>query len=147
MNIHPLTPTYAVSPQIKPSDIPAIRDAGYSRIICNRPDAENPADLQSDEIRRAAEDAGLEFIFNPVIGGAITMENVDAQGAAIASASGPVFAYCASGNRSTLVWGLSQAGFVPTGTLVEAATGQGYNLGPVLDAIETLAAERDASKG
>ena len=33
MDIRALTDDYAVSPQIDPSDIPAIRDAGYTTII------------------------------------------------------------------------------------------------------------------
>ncbi|MDO9527336.1 MAG: sulfur transferase domain-containing protein, partial [Gemmobacter sp.] len=37
MDIRALTPDYAVSPQISPSDLPAIKAAGYSTVICNRP--------------------------------------------------------------------------------------------------------------
>lgn len=65
MNIRPLTPDYAVSPQIDPSDIAAIADAGYKSIICNRPDDETiPAQNQA-AVRKAAEDAGLTFGSNP----------------------------------------------------------------------------------
>ena len=44
-----------------------------------RPDAEIPAELHTDGMRRAALAAGLEFVANPVIGGALTMQNVAAQ--------------------------------------------------------------------
>ena len=37
MDIRPLTDTYAVSPQIDPQDMAAIRAAGYTTLIDNRP--------------------------------------------------------------------------------------------------------------
>ncbi len=139
MDIRHITASYAVSPQITPEDIAAVKAAGFVRVICNRPDAEIPADVRADRIRAAAEAAGLEFVLNPVIGGAITMDNVQAQGAAVDSAPGPVFAYCASGNRSTIVWGLSQAGKVDTPELIQAAARAGYNLEIWQDQINALA--------
>jgi len=139
MDIRHITAGYAVSPQIGPEDVAAIKAAGFVRVICNRPDAEIPADLRADRLRAAVEAEGLEFVLNPVIGGAITMDNVIAQGAAIDNAPGPVFAYCASGNRSTIVWGLSQAGKVDTPELVQAAARAGYNLDIWQDQINALA--------
>jgi uncharacterized protein (TIGR01244 family) len=135
VEIRALTGSYAVSPQITPDDVAAIRAAGYVRVICNRPDAENPPELQAERIRAAVEAAGMDFILNPVIGGAITAENVGAQGAAIQNARGPVFAYCASGNRSSIVWALSQAGKVDADTLIATAARKGYNLEPIRAAL------------
>ena len=71
--------------QIEPGDLPAIKAAGYVTVIDNRPDGEIPPNLHSSEMRRAAEALGLAFVANPVIGGQITMDNVTAQGAAIAA--------------------------------------------------------------
>ena len=128
MDIRALTPTYAVSPQIAPEDLPAIKAAGYVTVIDNRPDAEIPGHLHTEAMRAAAEAAGLRFVANPVIGGAITEENVAEQRAAIAAATGPVFAYCASGNRSSVVWALAHAGTAPADTLIGTAAQFGYNL-------------------
>ncbi len=139
MEIRPLTDGYAVSPQITPEDTDAIRDAGFTTVICNRPDGEVTPDLQADAIRRAVEAAGLQFVLNPVVGGAITMENVDAQGAALSDASGPVLAYCASGNRSSIVWALSQAGQRPTDELIAAGAQYGYAVEQFRPTIEQLA--------
>ena len=72
MDIRPLSPDYAVSPQIDPEDFAAIRAAGYTTVIDNRPDGEIPPHLHTDEMRRAAEALGLVFVANPVIGGALT---------------------------------------------------------------------------
>lgn len=128
MDIRPLTPTYAVSPQIAPADLPAIKAAGYTTVIDNRPDGELPPDLHTDAMRHAAEALGLTFIANPVIGGALTADNVVAQAAAMAAAKGPVFAYCASGNRSSVVWALSQAGHRPADELIAIPARFGYQL-------------------
>ncbi len=76
MDIRPLTDSYAVSPQITPEDVAGIAAAGFTTVICNRPDGEIPPDLRAAEIRTAVEAAGLSFVLNPVIGGAITMDNV-----------------------------------------------------------------------
>ena len=137
MDIRPITPDYAVSPQIDPEDLPAIKAAGYTRIIDNRPDGEIPPSHHAATMRAAAEALGLEFVANPVIGGAITMDNVTAQGAAIQGAR--VLAYCASGNRSSIVWALSQAGQRPTDDLVALPARHGYNMEMWRDQIDALA--------
>lgn len=139
MDIRPLTETYAVSPQITPEDVAEIAAAGFTTVVCNRPDGEIPADLQAVAIRKAVEDAGLRFVENPVIGGAITMDNVSAQGSAMAESTGPVLAYCASGNRSSIVWALAQAGQRPTDELIAIPARYGYALEPFRPTIEQLA--------
>ena len=139
MEIRPIADGYAVSPQITPEDVAAIREAGFTTVICNRPDGEIPPELQADTIRAAVEGAGMRFVLNPVIGGAITMDNVKAQGAALDGAEGPVLAYCASGNRSSIVWALSQAGKQPTDDLVAAGARYGYALEQFRPTIEQLA--------
>ena len=139
MDIRPLTPDYAVSPQIDPSDLPAIKAAGYAMVIDNRPDAEIPAPLHATTMQAAAQALGLAFVVNPVIGGALTLANVDAQRAAIAAATGPVLAYCASGNRSSVVWALSQAGRMPVEDLIGIPARHGYQLEHLRPQLEALA--------
>jgi uncharacterized protein (TIGR01244 family) len=140
LDIRRLTDAYAVAPQIAPEDLPAIRAAGFTTVIDNRPDGEIPSDLHTDSMRRAAEAAGLAFVANPVIGGALTMENVTAQAAAVAAAQGPVLAYCASGNRSSIVWALAHAGKMPTDDLIGIPARFGYQLAHLRPQIEALAA-------
>ncbi|HPD91832.1 MAG: TIGR01244 family phosphatase [Rhodobacter sp.] len=139
MDIRPLTDAYSVTPQIAPEDIPALAAAGYTTVICNRPDAENPAPLQAEAVRAAAEAAGLVFVLNPVMPGQLTMENVETQRAAIDGAPGKVLAYCASGNRSSIVWALANAGRVPTDDLIAAGARYGYQLAQFRDMIDRLA--------
>lgn len=139
MDIRPLSDDYAVSPQIAPTDVAAIAEAGYTTLVCNRPDGEIPPEVQADAIRAAAEAAGLNFVLNPVIGGAISMDNVTAQAQAISGSTGPVLAYCASGNRSSIVWALAHAGKRPTDDLIAIPARYGYGLEPFRATIDQLA--------
>ena len=126
MEIRRVTDGYAVSPQIEPQDVPAIAEAGYRTIICNRPDSEVPMELQSDVVRTAAEAAGLQFAFIPVTHGAMTPEIVGQQRTLIEE--GPTLAYCASGTRSTIMWALGQAGEGREDEVIETAKRAGYDL-------------------
>ncbi|MDM7930933.1 TIGR01244 family sulfur transferase [Tabrizicola sp.] len=139
MDIRAITPDYAVSPQIELSDLAAIKAAGYTMIIDNRPDGEIPPQLHASAMKSAAEALGLEFVANPVIGGALTMDNVTAQRTAIAAASGPILAYCASGNRSSIVWALAEAGKRPVDELVGLPARYGYQLDHLRPQIEAMA--------
>lgn len=135
MDIRHLTESYAVSPQIGLDDLPRLKALGFTDIIDNRPDSEIPPQVHSAKMRDAAQAAGLNFHANPVIGGAITEENVRAQAAAITGAKGGVFAYCASGNRSSIVWALAHRGRVSADELIETAAKAGYNLQHLRDVL------------
>ncbi len=139
MDIRRLTDSYAVSPQITPQDLPELKAAGFTTIIDNRPDPEIPGDLHASVLKHAAEGLGLTFVVNPIIGGGMTMDNVTAQRAAIDAATGPVFAYCASGNRSSVVWALAHAGQMPTDDLIGIPARFGYQLEAVRGQIDALA--------
>jgi uncharacterized protein (TIGR01244 family) len=142
MEIRHITPSYAVSPQIEPGDLAAIKAAGFTTIINNRPDGEIPPHLHAAAIAKAAQAIGLAFVVNPIVSGALTMDNVATQGAAIAASPGPVFAYCASGNRSSVVWALSQAGTMPADDLVGLPAKYGYQLDHLRPQIAALAAKK-----
>jgi len=139
MDIRPLSPAYAVSPQIGVEHIPAIAAAGYRTILCNRPDAEVPAPLQAAAIQAATEAAGLRFVLNPVTHQTLNMDMVALQNAAMAASDGPVLAYCASGTRSSIVWSLGQAGKMATDDIIAATTRAGYDLQGMRGQLDTLA--------
>ncbi|WP_333714277.1 TIGR01244 family sulfur transferase [Yoonia sp.] len=139
MEIRPLTPTFAVSPQIAVEDVPAIAGAGYRTIICNRPDAEVPPSHQVAAIAAAAQAAGIAFVDNPVTHHGLNMDMVTLQKSAIDTSDGPVLAYCASGTRSSIVWSLAQAKDMSADDIIAATTAAGYDLGGMRGQIEALA--------
>ncbi|MGB0661594.1 MAG: TIGR01244 family sulfur transferase [Mangrovicoccus sp.] len=128
MDIRALTPTFAVAPQLNPADLAGVKAAGYTTLICNRPDHEVPPMLQAKALQAAAESAGLKFIVNPVEAGTLGDEQAPAQGQAVSEADGPVLAYCRSGTRSAVVWALSQAAAISPDDIIDAGKRGGYDL-------------------
>lgn len=108
MNIKPVAPGFAVSPQIHPSDIPAIKARGFGAIICNRPDHEDHGQPSFAEIAAAASAAGLDVRHIPFAPNAQTPGDVAAFARAIDELPGPVLGYCRSGGRAASIW--SQSG-------------------------------------
>lgn len=139
MDIRALTPAYAVSPQIDLSDLPAIKAAGFTTVIDNRPDGEIPDDLAAREMQRAAEAIGLTFVVNPLIPGSFTPENIAVQLGACSASSGPVFAYCASGNRCSVIWAMMNAGTLPVDDLIATPARFGYRLDHLRPVLEAMA--------
>ena len=139
MDIRTLTPTYSVSPQIDPSDMEAIAQAGFGTIICNRPNAEIPPSHHDEGMASAAAAAGIAFVVIPVTHQTMTLDLVTTQADVLAKASGPVLAYCASGTRSTIVWAMGQAKNMPANDIIEAASKAGYDIAGLRGQLDSLA--------
>ena len=129
MNFAQVTPRYAVAPQIDPADAVAIREAGFTDVICNRPDEEVAPDLAAAAVEAALAAEGVRFHAVPVQSGSMTEEHVARQAEIIAGAKGPVLGYCRSGTRSALAWALGEREMTPD-EIVAAAGRAGYDLTP-----------------
>jgi len=143
MEMRPLTPRYHVSPQISVEDLPAIAAAGFTTVICNRPDTEVLPHQQAAAIRAATEAAGLRFEVLELTHQTMTPDNVARQRALIDESDGPVFAYCQSGTRCSVVWALGQAGDMETDAILAATSAAGYQLSGLRPTLEHLAQTRD----
>lgn len=125
-----VTDTFAVSAQIDPADIPALKAAGFTAIICNRPDGEDFGQPDHATVEAAAQAAGLSYAWVPMSGG-LAPGLVEAMDAALqAAGDGKVLAYCRSGRRSVSLWALAQAwkrGADPA-AVIAAAAGAGHDL-------------------
>src|SRR3546814_16624118 len=97
-----------VAGQFAPADLAGARTTGMTLVINNRPDGEAPGQPGGSEIEAAARAAGMDYAAIPVSGG-FSMEQVEAMRAALASADGPVLAFCRSGTRSTNHWSPARA--------------------------------------
>lgn len=128
MDIRQLTPRYYVAPQISPDQMGALKEAGITRILCNRPDSEVPPALQAAALQSAAEAAGIEFACQPLTHQTMT-EDVIAHNHAIgAQKDGVTLAYCASGTRSCIAWALAHANKMSPDDILSAARAGGYDL-------------------
>lgn len=139
MDIRPLSPDFAVSPQITVADVTTLAEAGFTHVICNRPAFESAPDDQPDAIRAAVEAAGMVWTDNPLISGQLSLDHVMAQ-----KVDGKVLAYCASGTRSSILWALSKAGQMETDDIMVALEKAGYPLEGLRSQVEMLAAQGNA---
>ncbi len=121
----------AVSPQIELAEVSAVAEAGYKSIICNRPDGEAADQPTHEEMRKAAEQAGLEFRYLPVTPGMVMDETAADFGTALTELPGPVLAYCRTGTRSATLWSLANAGKLPLPKILEATKAAGYDMNGV----------------
>ena len=142
MDARQITPRYTVSPQISAEDMAEIAAAGFTTVICNRPDSEVPPSHQATAIRAAAEAAGLRFEVLELTHQTMTPENVARQAEMIDDSDGPVLAYCASGTRCSVVWALGQAHRMTPDEILAATSAAGYQLDNLRPALEQMATRR-----
>lgn len=122
----------SVAPQISVEQVRAAADQGFTMIINNRPDQEEPGQVPGEDIREAARAAGLAYVAIPITHGGFSANQVDAMRDALANAGGPVLAFCRSGTRSTFVWALAKgADGADADELVRKAANAGYDISPI----------------
>ncbi|HBP4976487.1 TPA: TIGR01244 family phosphatase [Pseudomonas aeruginosa] len=109
LDINQLSEHYHVCGQVQPSDVVGIAGAGYTTLVCMRPDDEVPGQPRWAEIQAEAKMHGLGCHFIPARSGAVTPEQAMELREVLARSAGPVLAYCASGNRCTLAWRMAPA--------------------------------------
>jgi len=136
-----LTNDVYASPQISLDDVAQAKALGIALIVNNRPEGESDDQTEGAAIAAAAAEAGIDYVAIPVTHAGFAEGQVRAMAEALSGAKGPVLAYCRSGTRSTLLWALAQAqaGGDPE-TLAQQAAQAGYDVGPVRQVMDMLAA-------
>ncbi len=142
MDIREITPRYYVAPQIDAKDLSELKAQGFTCVICNRPDEEVPPSHHAVAMEKAAKDAGLDFVINPLTHDTMTDDRLALQRATLEGAEGKVLAYCASGTRSTVAWVLGHADSEPADALLGAAAQGGYHLDALRGRIEFIASQK-----
>lgn len=129
------------SPQIGLDDIAAAKAEGVTLVINNRPEGEAADQTPGSDIEAAARAAGLDYCAIPITHAGFSEPQVKAMVEALAGTDGKVLAYCRSGTRSCLLWALAQAlqGKDPDAA-AKAAADAGYDVAPVREAMDALAA-------
>ncbi len=128
-----VTEDLSVAPQIGVADVAEAARQGFTTIINNRPDGEEPSQPPGAAIEAAAKAAGLAYVHIPVRGAPGPAE-VEAVRQVVDAAEGPVLAFCRSGTRSITTWSIGQAmsGAMSRGDLVSLGRQAGYDLSGVL---------------
>lgn len=123
----------SVGPQIALEDLPEIAAAGFRTVVSCRPDGEEEGQLTAAQIAEAAAAQGLAFAHVPVVPGQLGPEQAAAFDAAIAELPQPVFGFCRTGARASMLWALNRCG---CGTLdADAALGRAADAGYDISAL------------
>ena len=128
MKLNKIIEDYVVSDQIIEEDIVKLKEAGFKTIFCNRPDNEEQNQVTVKSIQDKAIESGLNFIHQPVIGGQISQNDIDQFSDYFDAAEKPIFAYCRTGTRSSMLWALSESGKRSIDEILRLTSAAGYNL-------------------
>lgn len=130
MKLTQLDGKLSVTAQIAPGAPREFADAGVRTLINNRPDDEEPGQLNHDDARAEAEAVGLSYLYQPVTMTTIDRAAIDAFADAVAQSPGPVVAHCRSGTRCYTLWAAGKVlrnGADPDRLIAEATT-RGFDI-------------------
>lgn len=138
MDFKKISENYAAKGQVFPQEMGEIADLGFKTIINNRPDGEETGQPEDAALKAAAEAAGLSYVFIPITLPTLSPDLVTQHHAAIEASDGPVFAFCRSGTRSTILWALTQVCFhgKSISEVTSAAAREGYDLSGMVPLLE-----------
>jgi sulfide:quinone oxidoreductase len=135
-----ITDFLTVAGQIELADIGRFAEEGFGTIINNRPDYEEPGQLDHLTAAAEAEKQGLQYRYQPVTANTITRKEVAAFQNAVLRGPQPVLAHCRSGTRCYLLWSAARALYERESALklVAEAAIKGYDLRSLPALIEKL---------
>ena len=108
MTIRTIDSNFHVTGQIDPQQVFDIAQLGYKTVICMRPDHEGFNQPVFTDMAKAAEDAGLDAFYLPVVPGKMTAAQVTELKVILSRSAGPILAYCASGNRCAAAYEMAR---------------------------------------
>ena len=95
--------------QITPEQIPQVVGKGFRSVINNRPDMEGGAEQPtSAQIENAARNAGLDYVYQPVVAGQITELDVRTFANHYNELPKPILMFCRTGNRSNNLYQMAK---------------------------------------
>lgn len=95
--------------QIGPEHINQVIEKGFKSIINNRPDFEGGSEQPtSAQIEEAARQAGLDYVFQPIVAGQITELDVQNFANHYNSLPKPILMFCRTGNRSNNLYQIAK---------------------------------------
>jgi uncharacterized protein (TIGR01244 family) len=94
---------------------------------------------QIEAIKAAVLAVGLEFAENVFDSYSFGSDKVERQTELLKQLPSPVLAYCASGNRCSVIWAFALAGTLEIDAILDATTHAGYQLSHIRPQLENLA--------
>lgn len=132
MHITPLTNNVFIGSQIHAEDIAELKKHNITAVINNRPDSEDPNQPTNQDISLLMQQHHLLYYHIPISGTNVSLEDMHQLVTILNSATGPVFLYCRSGTRSSLLWALtaSRYGLSTPQSIIKICLEAGYNFQP-----------------
>jgi len=141
-----ITPEFAVSGELSPSDYAELAARGFKTIINNRPDNESEGQLPASLHEEVARQNGLEYVHVPTTQRELfTDAVVGAMADAMTKQLGPILAHCKSGMRSSILWAVVSARTTPVAEVIATLQSHGIDLSFLHDELEHQAASRSGS--
>lgn len=101
-----LSDIFSSNMQIAVSDLKEIKALGFKTVVNNRPDHEADDQPSNTEFSEMAAKLGLEYHFIPINLNTISEAEINAMQSALDEAATPVFSFCRTGNRCTILWSI-----------------------------------------
>jgi len=139
----------SVSSQPSVEDIRSLRENGFTTLINNRPDGEEPGQPGTEAEAQEAKHCNMSYAFIPVTGATITEADVRAFQRAIAGSEGPVFAHCKSGTRSLNLHLIGEVldGRMQANEVIDFGRDRGFDTTAAANWIKQHASRRPQVKG
>ena len=116
-----------VTGQLLPAQLGALAEQGVMAFINNRPDLEAPMQISSDELDKSAQALGVDYHHIPMASG-LTPGLIEASVTAYTELPRPIVAFCASGRRSTALWGFAHVRAMGVEAVMDAIAGIGFDM-------------------
>ena len=107
MRVLELAPDVYVTGQLFDGTVRAAAKQGVKTIINNRPDHEAPDQPMSADLQKLAEELGMSFVYQPVVSGAMTPQDVEDFRGIYKDIEKPLLIFCRTGARSTQLFEVS----------------------------------------
>lgn len=107
MSIKSINKSFSISGPLCRQEIRALAEAGVKTLINVRPDDEEPNQLNHETIKSWAQEAGLRYLFLPVVSGQYSPAAITAFGNFLTSEPVPQHAMCRTGTRALHLWALA----------------------------------------
>jgi uncharacterized protein (TIGR01244 family) len=134
----------SVMGQISLEDLAAFAKEGFTTVMNNRPDNEEPGQLNHAAAEAEAKKLGLNYVYLPIVSSAISRKDVHDFSNLVLREGKPILAHCRSGTRCYLMYALTKVlndGASPLALVAEAAA-KGYDIRALPMLAEKLQAEK-----
>lgn len=139
MSFKKITDDFSVAPQISVAEVAIAAEAGFKTVVCNRP-AEEPGQPDSSEMAAAVAESGMEYVYQPVVSGGVTLADVAEFTELLEKSERPILAYCRSGTRCSTLWALAEAPNRDIDEIIRLCAEAGYDYSGMRATLESLKA-------